>query len=78
MSATTSETAEVITDSDKEVVDPINVEQEVELFIVEEIRLEQVYRSFHILILPYSIYLNIAFLKLLIHIIINILAHTLL
>ena len=36
MSATTSETAEVITDSDKEVVDLINVEQEVELFIVEK------------------------------------------
>ena len=36
MSATTSETAEVITDSDKEVVDLINVEQEVELFTVEK------------------------------------------
>ena len=34
MSATTSESAEVITDSDKEAVDSINVEQEVELFIV--------------------------------------------
>ena len=36
MSAATSETAEVITDSDKEVVDLINVEQEVELFTVEK------------------------------------------
>ena len=36
MSATTSETAEAITDSDKEVVDLINVEQEVELSIVEK------------------------------------------
>ena len=36
MSATTSETAEVITDSDKEVVDLINVEQELELFTVEK------------------------------------------
>ena len=36
MSATNSETAEVITDSDKEVVDLINVEKEVELFIVEK------------------------------------------
>ena len=36
MSATTSETAEVITDSDKEVVDLINVEQEVGLFTVEK------------------------------------------
>ena len=36
MSATTSQTAEVITDSDKEVVDSINVEQEVELFTVEK------------------------------------------
>ena len=36
MSATSSETAEVITDSDKEVVDLINVEKEVELFIVEK------------------------------------------
>ena len=34
MSATTSETAEVITDSDKEVVDLINVENKVALFIV--------------------------------------------
>ena len=38
MSATTSETAEVITDSDQEVVDLINVEQEVELFTVEKDR----------------------------------------
>ena len=36
MSATNSETAEVITDSDKEVVDLVNVEKEVELFIVEK------------------------------------------
>ena len=35
MCATTSETAGVITDSDKEVVDLINVEQEVELFTIE-------------------------------------------
>ena len=34
MNATTSETADVITDSDKEVVDLINVEQEVGLFTV--------------------------------------------
>ena len=36
MGATTSETAEVITGSDKEVVDLINVEQEIELFTVEK------------------------------------------
>ena len=36
MSATTPETAEVITDSDKEIVDLINVEQEVGLFTVEK------------------------------------------
>ena len=36
MSATTSETAEVIADSGKEVVDLINVGQEVELFTVEK------------------------------------------
>ena len=36
MSATTSETAEVITNSDKEVVDLINVEKEVELLIVDK------------------------------------------
>ena len=36
MSATTSESAEVITDSDKEIVDLINGEQEVELFIVDK------------------------------------------
>ena len=34
MSATTSETAEVITDSDKEVVGLINVEQEVEFYSI--------------------------------------------
>ena len=42
MGATNSETAEVITDSDEEVVDLINVEKEVELFRVEEIRQEVV------------------------------------
>ena len=36
MNATTPETAEVITDSDKEVVDLINVEQEVGLLTVEK------------------------------------------
>ena len=36
MSATTSETTEVITDSDTEVVDLINVRQEVELFTAEK------------------------------------------
>ena len=36
MSATTSETAEVITDSDKEIVDLLNVEQEVGLLTVEK------------------------------------------
>ena len=36
MSATTSETAEVITDSDKQIVDIVNVEQEVGLFTVEK------------------------------------------
>ena len=36
MSATTSETAEVIADSDKEVVGSINVEQEVGLFIADK------------------------------------------
>ena len=34
MSTTTSETAEVITDSDKEVVGLINVEQEVEFYSI--------------------------------------------
>ena len=78
MSTTTSETAEVITDSDKEVVDLINVEKEVGLFILETKRQEQVDHSFHILILPYLIYLNMAFLNLLIEIIINIIAYILL
>ena len=36
MSATNSETVEVITDSDKEVVDIINVEKEVEMFVVDK------------------------------------------
>ena len=35
MSATTPETAEVITDSDKEVADVLYVEKEVEFFILE-------------------------------------------
>ena len=63
MSVTTSETPEVITDSDTEVVNFINVEKEVELFIAGEIRHEQEDHSFHILILPYLIYLDMAFLK---------------
>ena len=54
MSATNSETAEVITGCNKEVVDLINVEKEVELFIVEK-RQEVVAHSFHILILLYLI-----------------------
>ena len=36
MGATTSETAEVITDSDKEIIDSINVEKEVELFYIRK------------------------------------------
>ena len=36
VSAATSETAEAITDSDKEVVDLINIEQKAELFTVEK------------------------------------------
>ena len=36
MSATTSETAEVITNSDKDIEDLIKMEQEVELFIVDK------------------------------------------
>ena len=36
MCATTSETAEVITDSGKEIVDLTNAEQEVELFTIEK------------------------------------------
>ena len=38
MSATTSETAEVISDSDKEVVDVMNVEKEIEFFILDNNR----------------------------------------
>uniref|UniRef100_UPI00404B7C74 hypothetical protein n=1 Tax=Flavobacterium sp. TaxID=239 RepID=UPI00404B7C74 len=36
MSSTNSETAEVITDSDKEVVDIIKIEKEVEMFVVDK------------------------------------------
>ena len=78
MSATTSETAEVITDSDKEVVDLVNVEQEVELFTVDRNKTRAGGSFFHILILLYLIYLNIAFLNLLIEGIINIIAYFLL
>ena len=38
MSSTNSETAEVITDSDKEVVDIIKIEKEVEIFVVDKNR----------------------------------------
>ena len=41
MSATTSETAEVITDSDEEVVGLTNVEQEVGFLIVDKTQQEQ-------------------------------------
>ena len=63
MSTTTSETAEVITDSGKEVVDLINVEQEVEFFIVDKNRTRAGGSFFRILILPYLIYLNMACLE---------------
>ena len=78
MSATTSETAEVITGSDEEVVDLINVEQEVELFIVDKDKTRAGGSFLHILILLYLIYLNMAFLNLLVERIINIIAYTLL
>ena len=69
MSSTNSETAEVITDSDKEVVDLINVEKEVELFIVEKNKTRAGWSFFP--------YLNMVFLNLLIKIIINIIAYIL-
>ena len=78
MNATTSETAEVITDSDKEVVDSINVEQEVELFTVEKDKTRAGGPFFPYLITTSLIYLNIAFLNLLMEIIINIIAYILL
>ena len=61
MSATTSESAEVITDSDKEIVDLINVEQEVELFIVDKNKTRAGGSFSHILILLYVNYPNMAF-----------------
>ena len=78
MSATTSESAEVISDSDKEIVDLINVEQEVELFIENKNKTRAGGSFSHILILLYLIYLNMACLHLLIERIINIIAYTLL
>ena len=77
MSAKTSESPEAITDSDKEVADLINVEQEVELLIVDNNKTRAGSFS-HILILLYLIYLNMAFLNLLIERIINIIAYILL
>ena len=78
MSATNSETAEVITDSDKEVVDLINVEKEVELFIVEKNKTRSGGSFFpyhNITIFDLSKY---GIFKLLIEIIINIIAYILL
>ena len=63
MSATTCEIAEVITDSDQEVVDLINVEQEAELFTVEKNKTRAGGSFSHILILVYLVYLKMAFLK---------------
>ena len=78
MSSTNSETAEVITDSDKEVVDIIKIEKEVEMFVVDKNKTRAGGSFFHILILVYLIYLNMAFLNLLIEIIIDIIAYILL
>ena len=78
MGATISESAEVITDSDKEIVDLINVKQEVELFRVDKNKTRAGGSFSHILILLYLLYLNIAFLNLLIERIINIIAYILL
>ena len=63
MSTTTSETSEVITDSDEEVVDIIYIEQEVELFIVYKSRTGAGGSFFDILILLYLINLIMTFLK---------------
>ena len=62
--------------SDAEVKVIVNSKKEVEVFTTEKIRQEQVAHSFHILILPYLIYLNIAFLKLLVEITTNITVYT--
>ena len=78
MSATTSEAAEVISNSDKEVVDLIANETEAELFIVYKNKTRAGGSFSHILILLYLIYLNMACLHLLIERIINIIAYTLL
>ena len=78
MSATPSETAEVITNSDKEVVDLINVDQEVELFTAEKDKTRAGGSFFPHLNIIYLMYLNMAFVNLLIERIINIIAYTLL
>ena len=78
MSATTSDTAEVITDSDKEVVDLVNVEQEVGLFTVEKNKTRaggSFFPYLNITIFDLSKY---GILKLVIKVIINIIAYTLL
>ena len=78
MSATTSESAEVITDSDKEVVDSINVEQDVELFIIDKNKTragEPFFPYLNITIFDLSKY---GILNLLIKRIINIIAYILL
>ena len=77
MSATTSETAEVITDSDEEVVNLINVEQDVELFTVEKNKTRAGGSFFPYLNITILIYLNMAFLNPLIERIKNIIAYTL-
>ena len=56
----------------------IKQETKVEFFTLCKKRQGQVDHSFHILILPYSIYLHMAFLQLLIELVINIIVYTLL
>ena len=78
MDATTSETAEGIADSDKEVVDLINVAQEVELFTVEKNKTRAGGSFFPYLNITICDYLNMTFLNLLIEITMNIIAYILL
>ena len=78
MSATTCETAEAITDSDKEVVDLINVEQEVEIFIVEKSKTRAGGSYFPYLNITISGLSKYGILNLLIERIINIIVYILL
>ena len=64
--------------SDVEAAGTVHTEKEIEMFIVDKNKQEQVAHSSHILISLYLVYLNVVFLNLLVNIIISIIVYILL